>query len=176
MPGATRVADAAVTCPNSNPIVQENQCQGAGTTAWQLSNYSENIGGFATQTSFNKGTAVPLKIARNVPASTTSVNINVYRMGYYGDLGGRLVHTRNNVVVNNNIACKPMDTVTGKYDCSNWNVTYTIPASALPASGVYVVKLTTTDAAHLDNQIVFVYRDDNRVPESKILFVLPTAT
>ena len=176
VPGATRVADAAVTCPNSNPIVQENQCQSAGTTAWQLSNYSENIGGFATQTSFNKGTAVPLKIARNVPASTTSVNINVYRMGYYGDLGGRLVHTRNNVVVNNNVACKPMDTVTGKYDCSNWNVTYTIPASALPASGVYVVKLTTTDAAHLDNQIVFIYRDDNRVPESKILFVLPTAT
>jgi YD repeat-containing protein len=176
VPGATRVAGAAVTCPNSNPIVQENQCAGTGTTAWDLTNYSENIGGFATQTSFNKGTAVPLKIARNVPASTTSVNINVYRMGYYGDLGGRLVHTRNNVVVNNNIACKPMDTATGKYDCSNWNTTYTIPATALPASGVYLAKLTTTDSAHLENYIFFVYRDDNRVPESKILYVLPTAT
>jgi YD repeat-containing protein len=176
IPGATRVAGAAATCPNSNPVVQENQCAGAGTTAWRLTNYSENIGGFATQTSFNKGTAVPLKIARNAAASSTSVNINVYRMGYYGDTGGRLVHTRNSVVVNNNIACKPMDTVTGKYDCSNWNVTYTIPATALPGSGVYLAKLTTTDSAHLENYIFFVYRDDNRVPESKILYVLPTAT
>ena len=30
VPGATRVAGAAVTCPNSNPIVQENQCAGRG--------------------------------------------------------------------------------------------------------------------------------------------------
>ena len=176
VPGATRVADAAVTCPSSNPIVNENVCIGGGTSAWDLNNYSENIAGFATQTSFNKGTAVPLKIGRNATPSSTSVNIAVYRMGFYGDLGGRLVNSRNNVVVNNNLNCKPMDTVTGKYDCSNWNVTYTIPASSLPASGVYVVKLTTTDSAHLENQIVFVYRDDNRVPESKILFVLPTAT
>jgi len=171
--GAPTSASAQVACPNSIPVVQENNCSGAGTSSWQLDNYSEQIGGFATKTSFNRGEAVPLKIARNATAGSTTVNIRVYRMGWYGGLGGRQVRVTNNVVVNNNLTCNPMDPTTGKYDCGNWAVTYTIPSSALPASGVYLVKLT---AGTLENRIVFVVRDDNRVPESRLLYLLPTAT
>ena len=167
---------AAVVCPSPNPIVNENNCSGAGTSAWRLSNYSENIGGFSTKTSFAKGEDVPLKIGRNV-ATGTRVDITVYRTGFYGNTGGRLITAASatDVVVNNTFACRALDTTTGKLDCGNWNVTYTIPGSALPATGVYVAKLRATDAA-LENWIIFVVRDDNRVPEAKVLVVVPTAT
>ncbi|MEA2136290.1 MAG: hypothetical protein QOC68_4199 [Solirubrobacteraceae bacterium] len=171
-------AHAAVSCPNPNPVVQENNCAGAGSSAWTLGNASENVGGFATQTSFNLGQDVPLKIARNAPVvPATKVDISVYRMGYYGDTGGRLIAaaSRTGVTVNNDFTCNPKNAQTGLNDCGNWAVTYTIPGASLPATGVYLAKIRATDTG-IDNHILFVVRDDNRVPSAKVLFVLPTAT
>ena len=142
--GAPSPIAAQVSCPSPNPVVHENNCQGAGSDGWRLSNHSESLGGYATRGSFDKGDNVPLKIARNVAASSTAVDIRVYRMGWYGGLGGRLVHTRLGATVNNTLACNAMDPTTGKLDCGNWSTTYTIPAASLPASGVYLVKLTAT--------------------------------
>jgi PKD repeat protein len=169
---------AAVTCPNANPVVNENNCMGAGSQGWRLSTFSENIGGFTTQTSFAKGANVPLKIARNGPIlPQTHVDITVYRTGYYGGEGARLIPGAGatNVTVNNNFTCNSANATTGELSCANWNVTYTIPGSALPASGVYVAKLHATDTG-IENRVVFVVRDDNRVPEARALLVLPTAT
>lgn len=171
-------AQAAVTCPNPNPVVQENNCAGVGSSAWALSNASENVGGFATQPSFNLGQDVPLKIARNAPlVPATKVDISVYRMGYYNDTGSRLIAaaSRTAVTVNNTFTCNPKNAQTGLNDCGNWAVTYTIPGASLPATGVYLAKIRTTDTG-IDNHILFVVRDDNRVPEAKVLFVVPTAT
>jgi YD repeat-containing protein len=168
----------AVTCPNGNPIVQENNCAGAGTTAWQLDNPNENIAGYATQSSFAKGANIPLKIARNQPTfPATKVNIKVYRMGYYGGLGGREITAAgaSNVTVNNSFACNTPDATTGKLDCSNWATTYTISGAALPTSGVYLAKITTADAGAWENSVVFVVRDDTRATPSKMEFVVPTA-
>jgi PKD repeat protein len=167
----------AVTCPNGNPVVNENNCAGAGSSGFRMSNYNDNIGGFATKTSYNLGENVQLKIGRNLPGLPTSkVNIDVYRIGFYGDLGGRRIPAASatNVTVNNTQSCNPMDTVTGKLDCGNWAVTYTIAASAFPATGVYVAKLTTVDSG-IQNQILIIIRDDNRSVPSKILYVVPTA-
>ena len=167
-----------MTCPNANPVVNENNCMGAGSQGWRLDNESDDIGGYSTKTSFNLGEAVPLKIARNAPIMpATRVDISVYRTGYYGGLGGRLIPAagKTNVTVNNSFACNPLDPNTGKLDCGNWNVTHTIPAAALPATGVYVAKLRATDTG-IENRIVFVVRDDNRATESKIIDVLPTAS
>jgi hypothetical protein len=116
-------AEAAVTCPNPNPVVDENQCH-TGTSSWQVNDYSLDLGGFTTQTSVNLGQSVSLKIARNAPVSSNAtVNIGVYRMGYYQNLGGRLVHSANNVAINNNFTCNPMDPTTGRVDCGNWSTT-----------------------------------------------------
>jgi YD repeat-containing protein len=167
-------AAAEVTCPNPVPVVNENQCK-TGTTAWRTEEDSANLGGFPTQTSVNLGESVTLKIARNAPVSPTkTVTIAVYRMGYYEGLGGRLVHTANNVAINNDFKCKDMDEVTGLVDCGNWAPTYTIPGSAFPASGVYLAKVTASNGEQ--TQIVFTVRDDKRLPRSKILYVLPVAT
>ena len=119
-----------------------------------------------------------LKLARNAPIlPQTRVDISVYRTGYYGGEGGRLIPGAGatNVPVNNNFTCNAPNATTGELSCANWGVTYTIPGSALPASGVYVAKLRTTDT-NVENRVVFVVRDDNRVPESRALLVLPTAT
>ena len=176
--GGGGLAGAAVSCPNPNPVVHENNCAGAGTSAWALSNPSENVGGFATQSSFNRGQDVPLKIARNAPlVPATKVDISVYRVGYYNNTGSRLIPaaSQTGVTVNNTFTCNPKNAQTGLQDCGNWAVTYTIPGASLPATGVYLAKIRATDTG-IDNHIVFVVRDDNRVPDAKVLFVLPTAS
>jgi PKD repeat protein len=176
--GGSGPAHAAVTCPSPNPVVQENNCAGAGTTDWRLANPSENVAGFATQTSFNLGQDVPLKIARNAPVMpATKVDISVYRLGYYGNTGSRLIAaaSRTGVTVNNDFTCNPRNAQTGYLDCGNWGVTYTIPGASLPASGVYLAKIRATDTG-IDNHVMFVVRDDNRASASKVLFVLPTAS
>ncbi len=80
---------AEVSCPNSNPIVNENNCMGEGTTANQsaIENYSEDLGAFTTQTSYNLGENVPIKIGTDLPSfPATNVNID--------DLPDRLVRRR----------------------------------------------------------------------------------
>jgi YD repeat-containing protein len=166
---------SAVTCPNGNFVVQENNCAGAGSSGYQLTNDSSDVAGYATKTSFAKGENVPLKIARNLPTFGSGVDISVYRTGYYGGDGSRLILTANNVAVNNTMACNALNMNTGEYSCANWNVTYTIPGSSLPGTGVYVAKIRTRDTG-IENRILFIVRDDNRAIESKILVVLPTAT
>src|SRR3954451_22252561 len=165
---------SAVTCPNANPVVNENQCK-TGTSSWEVNDYSQNLGGYTTQSSVNLGESVTLKIGRNGPVSPTrTVNIAVYRMGYYGGLGGRLVNSASNVAINNDFTCKAMNEATGLVDCGNWAATYTIPGSAFPASGIYLSKLTASTGEQ--TQVVFTVRDDKRTPASKILYVLPDAS
>src|SRR5215207_11058928 len=84
-------AQAAVTCPNPNPVLNENQCK-TGSSSWQVFDYSKDLGGYTTKTSVDLGEDVVLKIGRNGPvAPQRTVNIDVYRMGYYGGVGARLV-------------------------------------------------------------------------------------
>ena len=74
-------ASAAVTCPNANPVVNENNCKGAGTSAWDISDYSPDLGGFTTKTSYNLGENVVLKVGRNAPTvPSMSAQVSVYRM------------------------------------------------------------------------------------------------
>ena len=166
-------AHAAVTCPNLNPIVNENNCMGAGSTGWQIKEGdSTQLAGFAVQPSYNLGQAIQLKMGSYNPAGV-AVNLNLYRMGYYGGKGGRLVYSATNVEVNNYIQCDPMNGTTGEVDCDNWDVTYTIPASAIPVSGVYIATITNPKTGD-DNQILFVVRNDSS--NSDVLVKIPTAT
>ena len=124
-------------CPSDNPVIQENNCSGAGNAGWILSNFNDNVAGFATQTSVNLGTSVSLKIGRVNTAAPSSVNIDVYRMGYYGNEGGRLITAASHasVAVNNLFTSCTSDTTTGKKSCANWATTYTIPGSGAPRLG-----------------------------------------
>jgi PKD repeat protein len=171
-------ASAAVSCPNANPIVNENSCMGEGTTANQtaIENYTEDIGGFTPQTSYQLGENVPLKIGTDLPSFPgTSVNISVYRIGYYGGDGARLIPTAGatNVKVNNTFQCNPGNTTTGELSCSNWSPSYTIPGKSLPVSGIYEAVFTDVADGGIENYVVFPVRNDARA--SNVLYVLPTA-
>ena len=174
MPGR---AAAAVQCPNANPIVNENNCMGPGTSSNRLSNYSEELGGFTTKSSYNLGEDVQLKIGTAAPSfPATSVNIAVYRIGNYGGMDARLIPagSASEVAVNNSFQCNPMNPTTGELNCSNWKTTYTIPGGSLPMSGIYEAVFTDIADGGIQNYVVFAVREDARA--SNVLFVLPTAT
>ena len=165
-------AAAAVSCPNPNPVVNENNCMGAGSTAWQLTNYDQSgIAGFATKTSVDLGQSVGLKIA--VPSGSGHADVSVFRMGWYGGAGGRLVYQAKDVAVDNSRSCEPPDFTTGLWPCDNWDTTLTVPGSSLPASGIYIVHIRNAASGN-DNQIIFTVRDDER--HSELLYKLPIAT
>jgi PKD repeat protein len=174
--GATRAA--AVTCPNANPIVNENNCMGEGTTENQvaLENYTEDIGGFTTQSSYALGENVPIKIGTDLPSfPATEVNVSVYRIGYYGGRGARLIAGAgaSKVKVNNSFQCNPPNTTTGELNCSNWNVSYTVPGSKLPISGIYEAVFTDVADGGISSYVVFPVRND--AAHSAIQYVVPSA-
>src|SRR5713226_6678302 len=74
-----------------NPIVTENQRP--GSTAWRLSPLliaNDAIGqikGYASATSVNQNESITFYVTVN-PAQTYTIDI--FRMGWYGGLGGRL--------------------------------------------------------------------------------------
>src|SRR5215210_1455483 len=80
-----------------NPIVIENQQP--GSTGWQFSvdasgtpsnATNHEIEGYASLTSVNKGGQISFMVSLSSAAQYT---MDVYRMGYYGGSGGRLMQT-----------------------------------------------------------------------------------
>jgi len=165
-------AGAAVTCPNPNPVVNENNCMGAGSSAWQLTDYEQDgITGYATKSSVNLGEGVTMRIANQ--SGSGSAEVNVFRMGWYGGAGGRLVYQNKKVTIANSRHCEAPDETTGLWSCANWENSLTVPGSSLPASGIYLARIKDL-ANGQDNQIIFTVRNDAR--SSALLYKLPTAT
>ncbi len=154
-------AGAAVTCPNSNPVVNENNCMGAGSTAWQLTNYDQSgIVGYATKSSVNLGESVTLRIANQ--DGEGNAEVSVFRMGWYGGAGGRLVYQNKKVVIANERRCEAPDETTGYWSCGNWENSLTVPGSSLPASGVYLARIK--DLANGSGQPGHLHRPQRRPP------------
>src|SRR5215469_9054492 len=153
-----------------NPVVCENQQPGTPQSVWDVTSPSTTIQGFADPFSVNVGSSVNFKIES--PAS--SYKIDVYRMGYYGGDGARLVTslTPNISVSQGQPACNT-NTVTGLVDCGNWGVsaTWNVPATAV--SGVYFAHIYTAGATH-ENQIPFVVT--NNASTSDIVFMTNDST
>jgi len=96
------VGQSAAPRPNltqrPNPIQQENQRP--GTTAWEitplaLAHYdpktfrTPTIEGYASTTSAQAGDTIEFSVSTN----TASFTADVYRLGWYGGSGGRLIHS-----------------------------------------------------------------------------------
>jgi hypothetical protein len=75
--------------PITNPIVCENSQAGTPSSAWDSGFGDGTIQGFTTDISVNKGGTVTFKV--KTPAN--AFHLDVYRMGYYGGNGARLVAT-----------------------------------------------------------------------------------
>ena len=142
---------------STNAIVLENMKQGTPQSVWDLQGPgSTNIEGFTTDISYNLGTTVSFKINTD----STDYRVEIYRLGYYGGDGARLMGTINHEGAAIVQPDPLRDASTGLVDAGNWSVTDTwqIPADAV--SGIYIAKLVREDGTFGENQIPFIVRND----------------
>lgn len=151
-------AFAATGCAAApNPIVCENALPGAPRSAWDVGSGAASIQGFATHVGVQAGDTLQLKV--DTPAS--AYHADIYRLGWYGGLGARLIATIHPVVAlpQKQPACLSNAAV-GLVDCGNWTVSmrWTVPSDAV--SGVYEAKLVRDDGVVAANRVMFVVRND----------------
>src|SRR5262245_35685745 len=147
------------SAPISNPVACENTQPGNPAAEWDVTGAgSPQIQGFATDISVNRGQTLHFKI--DTPA--LSYRLDIYRLGYYGGNGARLVAT----VLPTASLPQPqpscaLDNSTGLVDCGVWaeSASWAVPATAV--SGIYLAKLVRTDGVEGASHIVFVVRDDS---------------
>ncbi len=145
----------------SNTIQLENAKP--GTTGWQLSNGATNhqIEGYASAATVNRGGSISL--FTNTADSTYAIDI--FRMGWYGGLGGRRMLPTIQLSGTAQTACPVVDTTTSLLEC-NWINPYVLNVPYDPndptnwASGVYIAKLTGLTSGY-QSRIIFVVRDDS---------------
>src|SRR5258708_7518025 len=139
---APRSAFAQNPCtpPILNPIVCENSLPGNPSSQWSVNGTGDpTIAGFTTNMSSNLGDTVNFKIN----PTATAYTINIYRMGYYGGMGARLVAS---ILPSVSLpqaqpACLT-DSTTFLYDCGNWAVSASWPIPTTATSGIYFARLT----------------------------------
>ncbi|HYV22075.1 MAG TPA: N,N-dimethylformamidase beta subunit family domain-containing protein [Candidatus Bathyarchaeia archaeon] len=153
--GASLGAPARTTVAAGNPIVAENQQE--GSSGWRIGNSvaddtNGQIKGYTSATSVSPGQSLTFYVSVN-PAQQYSIDI--YRMGYYGGLGGRL---RSHVAWRDGVKqsdCVP-DATTGLTDCG-WSPSYGFTVPSDWTSGAYVALLT--NGSGYQNYVPFVVRD-----------------
>lgn len=120
---------------------------------WQLTDPAllREIEGYASKTSVNTGEAISVFVNTAAPTFTLSV----YRMGWYGGLGGSQVLAP--VTLAGTVQTIPTpDPVTGLAVCT-WVNPHAIDTTGY-MTGVYLVKLTASTGKQ--RYVVFVVRDD----------------
>lgn len=133
-----------------------------GSLDWQLTQSAEKgeVEGYASLTSVNRGESIKLFVSTSDPFYT----IDVYRMGWYGGRGARLVTGGIRRPGKRQIIPTP-DAETGLIEC-DWTDPYVL-TTANPAdpddwpSGVYLARLTA-EASGKQSYIIFVVREDDR--------------
>jgi hypothetical protein len=154
-------ATSSVSRPSSRIAVENAR---PGTREWMLTNARIDpatkyrcpwIEGYCSHTSIRAGETLSIFVSTN-PASPFT--LDVYRMGYYGGTGGRLVRTFEPIPGKT----QPDAPVGGKRlrDCQ-WEpaLSFKIPGDWI--SGVYLGKLTTL-ADGTQSYVIFIVRDDRK--------------
>jgi hypothetical protein len=144
-----------ISLANTNPIKKENQKP--GTTDWQLTNPADNrqIEGYASLTSVPRHGVIDLF----VNTMDANYSLSVYRMGWYGGTGGRLVLGPITLQGVAQVTPGP-DPVTGVISCQ-WVQPFRIKVPYSWLSGIYLVKLHGNTSGK-ESYITFTVRDSRR--------------
>ena len=153
-------------------IARENTA--AGTSAWRLPGPSELLGGEARGAIagyVSEQSILPGEVERVYVGAprARSVRIEVFRMGWYGGKGGRLVLRSRALPVHAQPPCAH-DFSTGLTQC-DWSATLDFAIPRALASGVYIVQMRASTGAESD--CMFVLRP-SRPPQ--LLVEIPTAS
>jgi len=142
-----------------NPIQRENAR--LGTFDWRVTNPAlhREIEGYASLTSVHRSHQIRFYIH----TQDSSYSLAIYRTGWYGGLGARLVHGP--VALRGISQPMPsMDPQTGLVECV-WRDPYLLLVGEADqenwVSGIYLVKLTASRSG-AQAYIIFVVRDDTR--------------
>jgi uncharacterized repeat protein (TIGR01451 family) len=158
-------SNSAYGQPNETQLENANP----GTTAWQLTNPAANreIEGYSTLTSVNRGGIIGFL----VNTAEANYTLEIYRTGWYGGTGGRLMVSAITLAGINQPMPTP-DPSTKLVEC-NWSNPYVLMIPNTWVSGVYLVKLTGLTSGK-QSYIVFVVRENSR--SSAILFQTAVTT
>ncbi len=166
-------ADCPPTCPKStgprllgrqpapNPIPAENQKPGDPT--WESGGTAKEgeLDVYATTDTAQAGQTVSARVNADPPVTITT---KVYRLGYYGGAGARLVWQGPDVHASTQPRC-PMDLSTGLLTCP-WSNTFSFTVGEDWVSGLYLVKVQRADG--IMRFAPFVVRDHRA---AEVLFV-----
>ena len=151
----------------SNPIALENRKQ--GTTDWQLTRVRPDqslqrtpyIEGYCSRQSIKAGEKIDIMVSTS---ETVKYKIDIYRTGYYGGTGGRLVHTLG--PLNGFDQGVPAKGEKNLHEC-DWKVSASMVIPKDWLSGVYIGKLETLpdseDKPYWESYIIFIVKDDRPV-------------
>ncbi len=146
----------------TNRIREENERP--GTADWMLTKTqidpatkyrSPWVEGYASHASIVAGQSLRLMVSTS---KATSVSIQLFRLGYYAGLGGRLIKDLGWVPSKEQPTPEPGPR--HLMDC-RWDTTHELTIESDWTSGVYVAKLTESTAG-LQSYILFVIRDERR--------------
>ncbi|MFN8524209.1 MAG: DUF6605 domain-containing protein [Chloroflexota bacterium] len=124
------------------------------------------IRGYANRTSINRGGTLTVYVSTTRP----KYDYEIYRFGWYGGDGARLISTVYNKTGQNQ-AVPAADATTGLIACG-WQSSFTVKTTSSWVSGVYAIKLIT-DADDIQ-YIPFVVRADGTPAD--IVYALPVTT
>ena len=146
-----------------NLITKENQQ--SGSRDWQLTRVrvdkdgfrSPWVEGYCSKQSVRAGETIEIKVSTNPPVE---FQIELFRMGYYGGRGARLMRTIG--PLQGIVQPTPQPGEKNLHEC-RWETSHslTIPEDWL--SGVYLGRLTTLpgpDAPYWQSYVIFVVEDD----------------
>ena len=142
----------------ANPVLAENQKP--GTLQWKLTNGAREreIEGYASATSVAGGGLISLLVSTRDPW----FRVELYRLGWYGGAGGRLVSEPFERA--GTLQADPVTAAsTGLVEC-RWvdPVVLSVPTASEAPSGIYVAKLTALPSGK-EAHVPFVVRDDLRL-------------
>ncbi len=154
---AAPAASASCASP-ANEIEAENCRPGSPASVWDVAGAgSDAIQGFATDISVDQGSRAVFK----VETASSNYRLDIYRMGWYGGDGARLVDTvQPSAPLPQTQPDCAEEAATGLIDCGNWaaSASWNVPADA--TSGIYFAKLVREDAAG-SSHVFFIVRDDD---------------
>ncbi len=122
----------------TNPIVAENALP--GSPDWPITKRQNDIEGFASETSVAAGDELVFSINTRAPM----FDLLIYRAGYYGGVGARLIEEVRGLKGTQQPAPKP-DSLTGLHSCSHWSPSHQLTVPNDWVSGVYLAKLIRPD-------------------------------
>lgn len=169
---AARAGQSTAEAAPANAITDENALEGNDT--WNLDNPANDVDGqikgYADKASVAPGQSIEFKVSVK---DDEEFRIEVFRMGYYGGDGARLMTTigpLEGVEQPGPVLGEDYDTY-GLIEV-DWATSHTLTIPNDWVSGVYLAKLTRT-VDEVDNHIVFVVADGR---SADVLFQVPTST